>query len=87
MLDRFATMTPSLTSPAAHGFAITPDDAAPLNEVTRAIYVGGAGDLALEMADGAVLSFTGLTAGSWLPLRARAVYASGTTATGLIGLS
>lgn len=86
MNDRFANLAPSLTSPAISGFAVTPDDAAPLPEMSRAIYVGGTGDLCVIMSSGDELVFTAVAAGSWLPIRAAAVKATGTTATGLVGL-
>lgn len=52
----------------------------------RAIYVGGAGDLAVTMWDGGNVTFAGVTAGSWYPIRVSAVLQTGTTATGLIAL-
>jgi hypothetical protein len=86
MSDRFASHTPSLTGPASTGFPITPDDTMALPETTRALYVGGGGSLAVEMASGAVLTFEGVTDGMLLPLRVSRVRASGTTASGIIGL-
>lgn len=86
MLDRFARLAPSLTSPATHGFAIIPSDTGTLDEVTRAIYVGAAGDLAVTMADGTELVFSAVAAGTWLPIRVSAVSSTGTTAGSLIGL-
>ncbi|MFK0332444.1 hypothetical protein ACIQUB_15050 [Rhizobium sp. NPDC090275] len=86
MSDRFASHTPSLTGPASGGFPITPDDTMALPETTRALYVGGGGSLAVEMASGAVLTFEGVADGMLLPLRVSRVRASGTTASGIIGL-
>jgi hypothetical protein len=86
MSDRFASHTPSLTGPASSGFPITPDDALALPETTRALYVGIGGSLVVEMASGAVLTFAGVADGALLPLRVSRVRASGTTASGLIGL-
>lgn len=86
MTDRFATHTSGLESPAGDGFSITPSDAADLPEVTRAIYVGGAGTISLVLASGASLTLSGAASGSILPLRVRQVRASATTATNLVGL-
>lgn len=52
----------------------------------RAVYVGGAGNLAVTMWDGGNVTFTGMAAGTWLPIRARTVLNSGTTATGIVAL-
>lgn len=86
MTDTFKRMNRSLTSPAENAAAIVPDDAALLPQVTRALYVGGAGTVRLRMIGGDVVSFAGLPAGILLPLRATQVLATGTTATGLVGL-
>jgi hypothetical protein len=69
-----------------HGFSIAPSDVDPLAAETRAIYVGGAGDLAVTLASGDTVTFAGLGAGSLLPVRIRKVLATGTSATGLVGL-
>ena len=37
MLDRFESLSPSLTAPARTAFAITPADGVDLTEVTRAL--------------------------------------------------
>lgn len=86
MPDQFANHAPGLESPPAHGFAITPSDGADLADVTRALYVGGSGNVALTLLSGATLTFTGVAGGTLLPLRAKAVKATGTTATNLVGL-
>ena len=57
MTDSFRRHSRSLTAPPEHGTAVVPDDARDLAEVTRALYVGGAGDLAVVMADGTRLVF------------------------------
>ena len=52
----------------------------------RAFYIGGTGDLAVTMWDGAALTFVGMPAGTILPIRARTVVQTGTTATDVIAL-
>lgn len=86
MPDRFDTHAASLDGPASHGFSISPSDASDLPETTRAIYVGTPGDLAVDLASGANLTFTNLASGTILPVRASAVKATGTSASDLIGL-
>lgn len=86
MSDRYSDRSASLSAPASHGFAITPDDEDDLSEVVRAIYVGTGGTLSAVLKDGATLSFVGLADGSLLPVRASRILATGTTATDLVGL-
>jgi hypothetical protein len=85
MIDTFRKHGRSLTSPPEEAAAITPDDAAELGHATRAIWVGGGGDLRLRLLGGAVVTLAAVPAGSLLPLRARQVLADGTTATALVG--
>ncbi|MFB2530610.1 hypothetical protein ACEYYB_06025 [Paracoccus sp. p4-l81] len=86
MKDRFAGFAPSLTSPVMGGFAITPSDSAALPELTRALYVGGAGDVALRLASGQAVVLKSVAAGTLLPMRVQSVQATGTTATALVGM-
>lgn len=78
------------------GFSITPSDATVFPsqptavgnpQITSAIWVGGAGNLAVTMVSGAALTLTAVAAGSLLLLRCTQVKATGTTATLLIGLA
>lgn len=86
MSDRFKNHSAGLESPAMHGFAITPNDSAELVEATRALYVGVAGNIAVTLVSGAELDFANVPSGTLLPVRARAVKATGTTAASLLGL-
>jgi hypothetical protein len=72
--------------PAVHAAAITPNDGAELTYVTRAVYVGGAGNLAVVMYAGETVTFTGVPAGSLLPIRVKQVLSSSTTATTILAL-
>ena len=87
MSDTFNNHVASLTSPAMAAVAIVPNDATPLANVTRAIYIGGAGNLSVVMLSGDIVTFSGVQAGMIYPLRASRVRATGTTATGIVGLS
>jgi hypothetical protein len=86
MTDRFETTVASLNGPAVHAFAVTPDDAARLPETTRALYVGTSGAVTAELQSGALATFAALASGSILPARIVRVLATGTTASGLVGL-
>lgn len=70
-----------------NGFAITPSDSANLAQCTRRIYAGGSGALKVVLnRDTAATTFQ-VTAGKFYDLAVKQVLATGTTATGLIGLS
>lgn len=86
MADDFDTHQPGLTSPAEAAEAITPSDSTALARVTRAIWVGGAGDLRVTLLGGMTVTLAGAAAGMVYPLRVTQVLATGTTATGLVGL-
>jgi len=84
--DTFVNLQGGLQSPPRNSFTITPSDTAELRFVTRSIYVGGTGDITLRLAgDAGQLLIKAVPAGTMLPLRVRQVFATGTTATGLVG--
>lgn len=85
-MDKFADYPTTLTSPARDAATVTPDDAAPLSPLPRAFYVGQAGNLSLRFAGGQTAVFANVPAGSFLPLRALGVNATGTTAGGIVAL-
>lgn len=86
MPDPFSSHARGQTSPAADAAAIVPDDAVDLPEPTRAIYVGSAGTLRVQMLSGAVVDFASVPAGAVYPLCLRRVMATGTSAGGLVAL-
>ena len=70
------------------GAAVTGSDSTDLtNAATRGLYIGGAGAVKVDLISGATgVTFSGLAAGSILPVGVKRVYATGTTATGIIAL-
>lgn len=74
------------TVAARRAAAITPSDSATSDDPTRAIYVGGAGNLRVDMVSGGTVTFSNLAAGTVLPIQVTRVYATSTTATLLIAL-
>jgi hypothetical protein len=73
--------------PATHGFAIVPSDTTVLSP-TRAIYVGGAGALAVIMnGDTVAVTFSAVPAGTYLDISVTKVMATNTTATLILGLA
>lgn len=51
-----------------------------------ALYVGGAGDVAVQTAGGQTVTFSGMAAGTILPVECRKLMSTNTTATLVIGL-
>ena len=78
----------SAQAPASNGFAITPSNATIFAQYTRAIYIGGDGNISVRLADMETshVDFVGVKAGTVLPIRARMVRATDTTATNIVGL-
>ena len=74
-------------STASGFFSITPHDTTALQQPTRAIHVGGAGNVRAKNDAGAWVTFKGLAAGALLPIRTQYVSSTGTTATDLVGLA
>jgi hypothetical protein len=86
MSERYTSRADDITAPARRGFAIAASDSADLEAETRAIYVGGGGDIAMVLAAGDEIALIGVAGGSLLPVRARRVKATGTSASHLVGL-
>lgn len=85
MADRYENLAPGLDSPYVGGFAITPNDNADLLRVTRAIWVGGTGAIAMKLATDQTVILAAVPVGL-LRVRAKLVMSTGTTATNLVGL-
>lgn len=63
--------------------AVTPSDNAAIEPTPDAIYVGSAGDIAMEGDDANSEVFSGVAAGNIYPFQPRKILATGTTATGI----
>jgi hypothetical protein len=85
-MDKFSNFPTTPISPARGGALVAPNDTAELMQVSRALYVGQGGDVALTLADGDTLVFEAVPSGSILPVRASIVRATGTTAAAIIAL-
>lgn len=84
--DNFKSNQSGLSSPLTRAVAVTPNDSTDLANVSRAIYVGVAGDLEVITSGGDTVVFTGVPAGALLPIRAARVKAGQTTAEGILAL-
>lgn len=84
-IDENAYTPPLKSDPAANAASLTPSDATDLTFVTRGIMVDVAGDLSVRMLGGQTVTFAAL-ASTIYPFRVTRVLATGTTATGILGL-
>lgn len=86
MPDKFLYSSDSVAAPARKLVAVTPNDGADLADVPKALYIGAAGTLALIAADDTASVSLTVAAGAVLPIRAKRVLATGTTATDIVAL-
>lgn len=77
---------------ASRAQSVTPSDTVGLpvqvegQEICPLLYIGGAGDVAVETAGGDTVTFVGLLAGSFFPVHVRKVKSTGTTATNIVAV-
>jgi threonine dehydrogenase-like Zn-dependent dehydrogenase len=84
-IDRYSDIPATPSQPATDLLPITPDDAADLAAVTLGLNVATPGAVRVTTKGGTTASVT-LVPGVILPLRVTRVWATGTTATGIVGL-
>ncbi len=76
-----------LNAPAAQSIVVAPHDSTALTLVTKALYVGVGGDVAVRLVgDTSDRLFKNVPNGGVLDVRASHVRATGTSATSIIGL-
>jgi hypothetical protein len=85
MSDPFATYQSGLSSPAKHLFDVVPDDGADLSVACRALNVSGSGTVRVTSVGGEIVSVS-VAAGIAFPVRCSRVWATGTTATGIVAM-
>lgn len=85
MPDVFADRHRRPTDPAITVFDIVPDDAVDLTQVTTSLNVATPGTVRVTTVDGST-SDVSVHPGNAFPIRARRVWLTGTTATGIRGL-
>lgn len=87
MTDVFEGSSAGLDSPAFNAAAVTPNDSTDLTVFARALYIGSAGNVKVDMVGtGTAVTFSGLAAGQILPVRAARVYSTDTTASSIVAL-
>lgn len=84
MSDAFTSADRNISSPAEYAEAVTPGATA-LTNVTRALYVGTAGNVTVTMRGGGSVTFKNIPAGTVIPVRVSHVTAA--TAADIIALS
>jgi hypothetical protein len=86
MLNNYTGDSPAQLRWSDDFFSITPHDVNALSKPVRAIYVGGTGDLTVKNPAGEQVLFKGVPAGTVLKINPKAIMATGTTATSIVGL-
>lgn len=76
----------NVLAPGSHAEAVTPSDSTVFDEATRALFIGGSGNINVTMENGPQVTFTGVVAGTVLPIRVTAVYSTSTTATNMVAI-
>jgi len=87
-MDEFHYRRDAVSDPARSAVSVTSADAAELQIVPKAIFVGSGGDVHLRCVDDdSGVIFRNVPDGAILPVRAQAVLASGTTASDIVALA
>lgn len=87
MADTWNANAAGLDSPAENAAAVTPHDSNELANYSRALYVGGAGNVCVTLVGtGTAIVFVGVPAGTILPIRCKLVKSTSTTATSIVNL-
>lgn len=73
-----------MNAPSGRMAAVTPSDTTQFAYTTRALYVGGSGNISLLSEAGDTVTLVGVTAGSVLPIRINRVNSTNTTATNMV---
>lgn len=85
--NRFSTILDDYAAPPTDFEAVTKHDTNNFSQVCRAIYVGGAGDVAAVALNDSAYVFSAVPAGTYIIGFFKRVNATGTTATNMIAMS
>lgn len=87
--DPYKDLPPSELSPATKGFAVTPSDTSDFATYAKSLRINQGGSIRFLpiLADDAAPLTWDVQAGDYILLQVRKVFATGTTATGITGLS
>lgn len=67
------------------GAAVTPNDGADLSAPAKALWIGGTGNVKVDMIDGTTITLNSVPVGM-LDVYVKRVYATGTTATNIVAM-
>lgn len=84
--DDFVSNSTPPYGPCRRAVAVTPNDSTDLANVTRAIYVGGAGAIVLITQGGDTVTFSAVPVGTTLWVAAARIKSTSTTATNILAL-
>lgn len=85
MTDKFSSYVESLESPPSNVIAVTPDDALDLPDASRGLNVALGGAVRVTTTGGTTETLM-IAAGGVFPVRATRVWATGTTASGIVAM-
>lgn len=77
---------PVAGDPARYGASVTPNDTADLPTQARGLYVGTGGNVTLVTYGGSTILLKNVVASSILPITAKRVMSTGTTAADIVAL-
>lgn len=83
MADRFENISEDLQGPATKAVAVTPNDTADLPDNSKRLHVGTGGTVKVDTVGGDTVTYTA-AAGTYLYVRAKRVYATGTSASNIV---
>jgi hypothetical protein len=87
MADRFALYADAVSAPSRSQRAVTPNDTTDLPDgACKALHAVGAGSIVTIGVDDTAAVTHYIVQGGMLPIRARRVLSTGTTATGIVAL-
>ncbi len=75
-----------LSDPVRHAAVVVPSDTVNLPNGAKALWVGGAGTVKVITGGDETVTFTGVLAGTLLPIRCKRVFSTGTSASNIVAM-
>ena len=86
IVDSFSNQKTYTSDPLTSAVVVSPSDSADLSYTTRAVYIGTTGNMKVTMQDSGTVLFTGIPAGTTLPIRVSRIWSTTTTASTILAL-
>jgi len=77
----------TVMNPATQLEVVSKSDTVDLTNIARALFVGGAGNVAFVLLDDTAVTMTGIVAGSVIPIVFKRINSTNTTATNMAAMS